>query len=435
LGNAPGEPARSRSGLVPTGNWGRSAVVGGLSAPGSTIAVMPSDPRPDPAHERLPPEPTLESSDPTSTPRPAQAARVAANRLGLDYRREAALLPALPYPIIDFHAHINGRAAAAIYRDVARLFGIDRVYTMVRLEEAATVREVLGDTVRFIAFQNFRHADKGFAFRQGFLDDIPVFHERFGARIVKLWNAPRMWEMFPDAAGADLVPLDSEWRVRQSQLAQSLGMMMMVHVADPDTWFATRYADWRKYQKKADHYRPLEAMLDRFPMQWIAAHMGGSPEDLGFLDGLLERHPNLYLDTSATKWIVRELSKHPPERVVEFMTRWRGRVIFGSDIVTTDEHLAPKEGTPALPMADLANSPESAFELYASRYYALRTMWETDYDGESPIADPDLKMVDPVKHGDLDGPRLRGLRLAPDLLRTLYRDAAVALMATVGTQA
>ena len=42
-------------------------------------------------------------------------------------------------------------------------------------------------------------------------------------------------------------------------------------------------------------------------------------------------------------------------------------------------------------------------------------------------SDPDLAMVDPSRFGPLDSPVLRGLRLPPDLLRVLYRDAAIAL--------
>jgi hypothetical protein len=373
-------------------------------------------------------EPTIEAPAPESPPK----ARVAANRFGLDYRREAARLPKAPVPIVDIHAHINGAGAIPIYAEAARLYGINRVFTMVRLSEAETVREKLGDMVRFIAFPDFRKEDRLKAFTQDFLDDIAAFHSRFGARIVKLWNAPRIREFFPGDSGKDVIDFDAPWRVKAAELAQSLGMMMMVHVADPDTWFATKYADASKYGTKRSYYRGLEVMLDRFPMPWIAAHMGGWPEDLGFLDGMLERHPNLYIDTSATKWVVREVSRHPRERVLEFFTRWRGRLLFGSDIVTTDEHLAPKAGPPAHPMADLASSPESAFDLYASRYFALRTMWETDYVGESPIADPDLKMVAPDKYDDMAAPTLRGLHFPPDMLAEFYRGAAARLMARVG---
>src|SRR5207237_911435 len=75
---------------------------------------------------------------------------------------------------------------------------------------------------------------------------------------------------------------------------------------------------------------------------WIGAHMGGWPEDLAFLDGLLTRHANLYLDTSATKWVVRELGKQPRDRVRGFFLKWQGRLLFGSDSVVLEDQLAPR---------------------------------------------------------------------------------------------
>ncbi len=349
----------------------------------------------------------------------------AANRFGVDYADVAARLGPPPAPITDFHTHVNGTDASVIWRDVARLFGIERVVTMVRLCEAPAVRKVLGDMVEFIAFPDFRAPDRAKAMTEGFIEDIRRFHGDHGATMIKLWNAPRLREFFPGDAGRDMVEFDGAWRVRHVEEAQRLGMSVMVHIADPDTWFATKYADAAVYGRKIDHYRGLEVMLERFrDTTWYAAHMGGYAEDLDFLDGLMARHPNLRLDTSATKWVVRELSKHPRERVLRFFSRWRGRILFGSDIVTTDEHLSPKQGAPAHPMGDLADSPASAFTLYASRYAALRLMFETAYEGESPIADPDLMMVDPAAHGPMSAPRLRGFSMPADLLRVLYHDAA-----------
>ncbi len=151
--------------------------------------------------------------------------------------------------------------------------------------------------------------------------------------------------------------------------------------------------------------------------------MGGWPEDLGFLSGLLTRHHNLYLDTSATKWVVRELGRHPREETVAFFSKWKGRILFGSDIVSTDDHLQPAKATTS-PMADLASSAEEAFELYASRYLALRTMFETNYAGDSPIADPDLMMLEPERYDMMSAPPLTGLGLDKALLRVLYAGAA-----------
>jgi hypothetical protein len=365
------------------------------------------------------------------------------NRFALDYSRAAGTLPARPCPIVDIHTHLNGPRALSIFSRAMDWFGIERTFTMVRLSEAQTTLDALGSRVGFIAFPDFRAPDRREAFTGGFLRDIREFRERFGSRMIKLWNAPRMYDFFPGDAGKDLIAFDSEWRMRHVELAQKLGMGVMVHVADPDTWFRAKYADAGVYPPKIVHYEGLERLMERFEGPFLAAHMGGFPEDLDFLDGLLTRHPNLSLDTSATKWVVRELSKHPRERVRAFFAKWRTRILFGSDIVTTDEHLesnpafppalgkAPAPGfntsppaAPRHPMADLAESEEGASDLYASRYFTLRMLFETEYQGESPIADPDLRMVDPSVTDPLAAPVVRGFALSADALRDLYRENA-----------
>jgi hypothetical protein len=55
-------------------------------------------------------------------------------------------------------------------------------------------------------------------------------------------------------------------------------------------------------------------------------------------------------------------------------------------------------------------------------------MWEGTGEVTSPIADPDLHMIDPVQFTVHDGPLLRGLDLPADLLRVLYHDAAAKLL-------
>ena len=200
-------------------------------------------------------------------------------------------------------------------------------------------------------------------------------------------------------------------------------------VDDPDTWFQTKYADASVYGTKLEQYEPLEAVLRDYQVPFMVAHMGGWPEDLDFLDGLLARHPLLHLDASATKWIVREVSRHEPAQVRGFLDRWRGRILFGSDIVTLDSHLESEGEASDNEMDRKAGSLAEAFDLYASRYWALRTLWETGYDGESPIADPDLALVDPEHHSELDAPRLRGMDVPEATLVDFYRDAARGLAA------
>ena len=367
---------------------------------------------------RLPSPPTALRDDPS-------------NRLGLDYLNEASTLPKLGYGIIDIHAHINGLAAAEVWHPIASAFGVERTFSMSRLEDVAALRARLGDAIEFIAFPDFHDQDRRRGHGVGYLERIEKYREA-GARIVKFWNAPRFIDFGHDAGEPQMLALDGALRIEQMKLAERLGMMCMTHVGDPDTWFATKYADHTRYGRKLDHYIPLRRALDRFAMPWIAAHLGGFPEDLGFLDALLEAHPNLHLDTSATKWIVRELGRHPRDEVVSFLTKWRGRIFFGTDTVTTDEHL--RDGDKSSEMARKATSRDAAHDLYASRYWALRMLWEGVGETPSPIADPDLAMVAPDRHSPNDAPLLRGITVPPDLLRDLYRDAALRLFETFSTK-
>lgn len=362
--------------------------------------------------------PATQSGSRTPTP---------ANRLGIDYAAEAKRFPVASglgdLRLIDMHTHVNGREAARIFGRAADLYGVDLVYTMTWWDGVEDVRETLGDRIRFIAFPQFREmakdADKP---AMGLIRQVEEFHG-VGARMLKFWMGPRIIDFIEDVDHAILQNLDAKPRLEAMDRACELDMMFMVHIADPDTWFKTTYADTGRYRAKPDHYDAFRRCLTRYDDRpWIAAHMGGWPEDLVFLDRLLDEHPNLFLDTSACKWMVRELSVHPRDEFVAFFEKHRHRLMFGSDIVSAEEHLTEDSGTNV--MGDKASTPEQAFDLYASRYWALRTMFETDYDGESPIADPDLAMVAPDRHDAMSAPRLVGRGLSGDLLRLIYRENA-----------
>ncbi|MEM8834756.1 MAG: amidohydrolase family protein [Planctomycetota bacterium] len=353
---------------------------------------------------------------------PTHAHPTPANRLGLDYRAEADRLGTPPVPIIDGHAHINGGRAAAIYKDAMDAFGVTTVYSQSRLSEADAVQHTLGERIRFVAVPDYMSDDPKHAHTRGYLDAIKEWHAR-GARMLKFWCAPRGRDFGKDMGDPTILTFDNPWRRKQLDLAAELGMVFMTHIADPDTWFATKYTDASFYGTKREQYEPLSRITDAYPdTPWLVAHMGGWPEDLGFLTELLERHPQFVLDTSATKWMVRELSKHPRDEMLTFFTKFRDRIVFGSDIVTMDAHLSSDEGPRG--MGTQASGEAEAFDLYASRYYALRTMFETDYDDESPIADPDLAMVDPDGHDAMSAPALRGKSFPTDLLKDLYRGTA-----------
>ncbi len=118
----------------------------------------------------------------------------------------------------------------------------------------------------------------------------------------------------------------------------------------------------------------------------LSVHMGSSPEDLGYLARLMDEFPNYHIDTSATKWTVRELSLQAAA-AREFFIAYADRICFGTDLVVQD------------------GLPDT---YYTSRFHVQRLMWETDYRGKSMIQDPDAD-------GGLA--QMRGLALPAEVLR------------------
>ncbi len=326
-----------------------------------------------------------------------------ANRLGLNYRAEAAHLP-WPSWITDGHVHLSGVEAVRRYFEVAAWFGVKNAWSQTQLEEVDALQRAFPGRIEFVAVPNYAARDQADTFTTDWLRRIEAFRAR-GARIAKFWAAPRGLDFH------ESFKLDHPTRRRAIKLAYSLGMAIMVHVGDPDTWFATKYRDAAKYGTKMEQYRPLEALLDQYPDRpLLAAHMAGHPEDLEHLQRLLDRYPNLHLDTSATKWMVRELSKNPGS-LRAFLQRNPGRVIFGTDLVVNSN-----------------DDPATAHDLYASRFWALRTLLETDYHGPSPIVDPDLSMVDPSLPAQSTA-TLHGCAADAATLGAVYQSAAAGFLA------
>ena len=353
----------------------------------------------------------------------------ASNRFGVDYEAESVRMGTPVRPILDAHAHINGERASAIWKRAADGFGVVKVYSQTQLAEAERVRAVLGDRIEFIAIPEYMSDDRERSFTTGYLENLDRWAGDFGARCMKHWAAPRFWDIadaFDDPYA--VAAIDGAWRRKISDRAVELGMMLMAHIADPDTWFATKYTDSDRYGTKMEQYERLERMLEDYDVPWLIAHMMGSPEDLGHIATIMRRYPRVVLDTSATKWMVRELSTHEQPVFMEFFREFEGRILFGSDIVTSDEHLTPSDPDSPRFGVQLASSEAEAYDLYASRYWALRTMFETDYEGESNIADPDLMMVDPETYDAMSAPLLRGRAMPDTMLRVLYGGAAETTM-------
>lgn len=318
----------------------------------------------------------------------AAAANLAeCNRLQLDYRATPAWKVA--DALIDVHTHIHP-TNAHLFFEAADLYGVKHVLTMTPLDETPELMKRWGDRLGLIAIPRWKQMGATDAFRDGWLADLQTFRT-LGARLCKFWVAPRMRKEHQ-------LTLDHPFLRPVIDHACALGYQFMTHVGDPSVWWnpGGAYAQDSAFGTKAQQFDQLEWFLGYVkPRLVIGAHMGGSVEELPRLDHLLRTHPHYCIDTSATKWIVREVSRQP-QAVRAFVQRHAGRVLFGSDLVTSEKY--------------------DTLDHYASRYWAQRHLWESGYDGESPIADPDA-----------NPPLLRGVDLSADVLRQVYAGNAAAL--------
>ncbi len=288
-------------------------------------------------------------------------------------------------PIIDAHCHFTTPDATERMIQAGTLYGVSQWVGICRVEEVPAFRERFGDRAAFTIWIDHELATDSPAFLRTQLDIIHRAVEA-GGRCMKFWYKPE----YNHRSGLffDHPCLDPIFRT-----IEEAGLGVLVHIADPDVWWRHRYCDPAKYEAKRFTFRQLTNTLERFGrLRVLVAHLGGWPENLPFLENLLNRYPNCHLDTSGTKWIARELSAKPAESR-DFIIRYADRLLFGSDLVAW-EH------------ADLDH--------HCSRYWVHRHLYEQRYSVPSPIEDPDA--VGPVQ--------VTGLDLPDSVLRRLYLENA-----------
>jgi hypothetical protein len=313
-------------------------------------------------------------------------------------------------PLIDVHSHVTmtspdeptvgmpggaGRsgsiAQAETMLEVGRGFGVARTYTMCPPQDIPPLRERFGPLLGFngpIQKRPDEPADAAYRLLDAFLEQ--------GVQILKFWAPPRGCE--------EGLFVDAPWRLEVVRRARAAGVrVFMMHVSDPDAWFETAYADVIRYGMKQEHYYGLHLLLQTFPdVTWIGAHLGSNPEHPDHLEELLELYPHFFVDTSATKWQVREVSRHR-DAVRSLVCRHPDRFLFGVDLLTRHNLVR---------------------EHYVSRYWGQRTLWESDWEGPSPIADGDYH----PSPGEPARPQLRGLALPPEVLRQVYHNNVCRLL-------
>jgi hypothetical protein len=292
-------------------------------------------------------------------------------------------------PIFDFHVHaFNIPETRHLLRSM-ELYGVEGAMVITNSEDLCALRACVADGFSFCLPLDFSYSTRSRGFIEANLDHI-LTAPGHGVAAIKLWFQPRLM------AKHRLKISEPRLRPLFDAMCQN-DLLAIVHIADPDVWYEKYYSETTVYGTKDEHLAQFEAFLSRNEkLTVVCAHLGGNPEHLGWLSRLLDTYPNLYLDTAATKWITRELSRKPEESR-QFMIRYADRILFGTDNFV---------------------HPETNLRHFSLRYYVHRMFWETDAVFTSPIAD-----------ADAEGPvRLTGLNLPEAVLRKMYCENAHALL-------
>lgn len=253
-----------------------------------------------------------------------------------------------PRAVIDAHVHLH----PALCADVVPLLdaiGLQRVVNLgilevldIPFEEGMhAFKNALGDRMAYFPAPNFRDTSPGFGQRMA--EELQRKVEA-GARGVKIFK--ELGLRHRDSQGR-LIPVDDPRLDPLWAKAAELGVPVLIHTADPVAFFQPLSPEnerWEELQRHPDwHFgRPefpdhdtllnqRNRVLERHPhTTFIGAHLGEYPENLAFVDGCLDRYPNLFLDTAAR---IGEIGRHPPDQVRAFFVKHQDRILFGSDLV------------------------------------------------------------------------------------------------------
>lgn len=211
--------------------------------------------------------------------------------------------------------------------------------------------------------------------------------------LAKMQSAPVMRGRA--SASIDYLRMDDDDMARFFDAMKDRGIPFILHLSDPDTYYATRYTDRKYYTSKERDLKELEGVLQRHSsMKLQLAHFAAQPE-IHRLDNLarwFDTYPNFNIDTSSARWLSRELSKDP-KRARDFFIKYQDRILFGTDCVSW--------------------GPDR--EYYRGRYLALRLLFETEgVNMPLPFTDSDT-----VNSG---GTFINGLNLPDTVLQKIYWD-------------
>ena len=328
-------------------------------------------------------------------------------------------------PIIDSHVHIVPlMPALAQALEVFERVGITKFvaksggsFGEPRFVATVGMKRVLGDRFEFFCNIDWDEIDR------------PDFGERTaerlaqaaaaGAKGVKIFKA---LGLSVKTADGKLVPVDDPRLDPIFEKAAELGFIVAMHTADPVVFFDPptpdneRYAElsiadsWSFHGDEFPSHDELLAQRDRVIARhpntiFLLIHLANYPENIAYVDKLLDTYPNVWVDTAAR---VPEFGRHASDKVRALFMKHQDRILFGTDFISSPRKMQlgsvwHKPGRPTID--DAVRFFERHWEYF-----------ETDHQG--------IEHPTPIQ-GDW---KVNGIALPPDVLRKFYHDNAERLI-------
>lgn len=249
------------------------------------------------------------------------------------------------FPVVDYHNHVDSIDAAELLRimdacGVEFLVNITMQTGQAALEGMDRLRRAAPDrfsTIGWMDWSDVTHPD----FLSRTCDRLELMLEH-GACGIKFWKDLGL--QVKDAGG-QVLRIDDDRLAPIFDKAGELGLTVMFHTADPDAFFEpvdphneryeelAAHPDWSFYGARYTKRELLEqrnAVFSRHPKTtFVGAHLAESGEDLAFLESMLQRHPNLFIDISAR---ASELGRQPYRARALFLN-YADRILFGTDLL------------------------------------------------------------------------------------------------------
>lgn len=249
------------------------------------------------------------------------------------------------FPAVDYHNHLDAQDPAAVLK-VMDDCGIERIVNI-------TMRvgdEALAIIMRFHSaapgrFATYAWMDWAGLHRPDFFRHCAAGLERMvehGACGLKVWKD--LGTSLKDSDG-HLLRVDDERLAPMFEKAAELRVPVMFHTADPDAFFLpvdernerfeelAAHPDWSfcsAHFGKQELLQQRDRVFSRHPRTtFVAAHVAERAEELSYVSGLLEEHPNVLVDLGAR---TAELGRQP-YTAREFFLKHSDRILFGTDLV------------------------------------------------------------------------------------------------------